>query len=110
MIAIVVDSMELKLQKCNAKTTLQLDAHNAIINADELHFTNVIYNLVDNAIKYSINEPEINISTQNINGQIVIKVADKGIGMSRDQQTKYLNNFTVYQPVTSTMLRALALV
>ncbi|MDR3696595.1 HAMP domain-containing sensor histidine kinase [Mucilaginibacter sp.] len=93
MIAVVVDSMELKLQKCSAKTTLQLDAENAVISADELHFSNVIYNLIDNAIKYSHNEPEITITTQNKNGQVVIKVADKGIGMSRDQQTKIFEQF-----------------
>jgi two-component system phosphate regulon sensor histidine kinase PhoR len=93
MIAVVVDSMSLKLQKCNATTTLQLDAENAIISADELHFSNVIYNLIDNAIKYSINDPDITISTLNKNGQVVIRVADKGIGMSRDQQTKIFEQF-----------------
>jgi two-component system phosphate regulon sensor histidine kinase PhoR len=93
MIAVVIDSMTLKLQKCNAKTTLQLDAENAIISADELHFSNVIYNLVDNAIKYSVNDPDITISTLNKNGQVVIRVADKGIGMSRDQQTKIFEQF-----------------
>ena len=93
MIAVVVDSMELKLQKYNAKITLQLDADYAVISADELHFSNVIYNLIDNAIKYSINEPEITISTQTKNGQVLIKVADKGIGMSRDQQTKIFEQF-----------------
>ena len=93
MIAVVVDSMELKLQKYNAKTTLQLDAENPIISADELHFSNVIYNLIDNAIKYSIGEPDITISTLNKNGQVVIRVADKGIGMSRDQQTKIFEQF-----------------
>ena len=93
MIALVIDSMDLKLQKCHARTTLQLDAENAVINADELHFSNVIYNLVDNAIKYSVGEPDITISTLNKNGQIVIKVADKGVGMSRDQQTKIFEQF-----------------
>src|SRR6202007_1696517 len=63
MIAKVVDSMALKLQKYNAKTPLHLDAENAVISADELHFSNVIYNLVDNAIKYSVGEPDITIST-----------------------------------------------
>ncbi len=72
---------------------LQLDAENSVINADELHFSNVIYNLVDNAIKYSVNEPDITISTLNKNGQVVIRVADKGIGMSRDQQTKIFEQF-----------------
>jgi two-component system phosphate regulon sensor histidine kinase PhoR len=93
MISVVIDSMALKLQKHNATVTLQLDAENAVISADELHFSNVIYNLIDNAIKYSINEPDITISTQNKNGQVVIKVADKGIGMSRDQQTKIFEQF-----------------
>jgi two-component system phosphate regulon sensor histidine kinase PhoR len=93
MIAVVIDSMALKLQKYNAKTTLQLDAEHPVISADELHFSNVIYNLVDNAIKYSVNEPDITISTLNRNGQVVIRVADKGIGMSRDQQTKIFEQF-----------------
>ncbi len=93
MISVVVDSMNLKLQKCNAVTTLQLDAGNAIISADELHFSNVIYNLIDNAIKYSIGPPDITISTLNKNGQVVIRVADRGVGMSRDQQTKIFEQF-----------------
>lgn len=93
MIAVVVDSMALKLQKCNATTHLQLDAENAVISADELHFSNVIYNLIDNAIKYSANDPDITISTLNKNGQVVIRVADKGVGMSRDQQTKIFEQF-----------------
>lgn len=93
MIAVVLDSMTLKLHKCNAKTTLELDAEHAVIIADELHFSNVLYNLIDNAIKYSVDHPEITISTVNRNGQVVIKVADKGIGMSRDQQTKIFEQF-----------------
>jgi two-component system phosphate regulon sensor histidine kinase PhoR len=93
MIAVVIDSMALKLHKCNAKTTLDLEAEHAVITADELHFSNVLYNLVDNAIKYSAENPDITISTFNKNGQVVIKVADKGIGMSRDQQTKIFEQF-----------------
>ncbi len=93
MIAIVVDSMELKLQKHSAQTTLQLNAVNAVIYADELHFSNVIYNLIDNAIKYSTGNPDITISTATKNDQVVIKVADKGVGMSRDQQTKIFEQF-----------------
>lgn len=93
MISLVVDSMSLKLQKRNAKMTLHLDAENAVIVGDELHFSNVIYNLIDNAIKYSADEPDITISTLNKNGQVVIRVADKGIGMSRDQQTRIFEQF-----------------
>ena len=93
MISIVIDSMALKLQKHEVELTLNLDAINAVVLADELHFSNLIYNLIDNAIKYSTGIPEITISTSNHNEQIVIKVADKGIGMSRDQQTKIFEQF-----------------
>jgi len=93
LIAIVLDSMELKLQKCDAEIKLELSAEHAVIIADELHFSNVLYNLVDNAIKYSENKPKITISSFNKSGQVVIKVADEGIGMSRDQQAKIFEQF-----------------
>jgi two-component system phosphate regulon sensor histidine kinase PhoR len=93
MITIVLDSMDLKLQKCNAVTTLYLDAEQSVIIGDELHFSNVLYNLIDNAIKYSNDAPDITISTTNRNGHVSIKVADKGIGMNRDQQAKIFEQF-----------------
>jgi two-component system phosphate regulon sensor histidine kinase PhoR len=93
MITIVLDSMDLKLQKCNAVTTLYLDARQSVIIGDELHFSNVLYNLIDNAIKYSNDAPDITISTINRNGHVNIKVADKGIGMNRDQQAKIFDQF-----------------
>jgi two-component system phosphate regulon sensor histidine kinase PhoR len=93
MISVVVDSMALKLQKCNANVVLELDADNSVISADELHFSNVLYNLIDNAIKYSEDRPQITISSSNKSGHVIIKVADKGIGMSRDQQAKIFEQF-----------------
>jgi two-component system phosphate regulon sensor histidine kinase PhoR len=93
MITLVLDSMALKLQKCDAIVELNLDAENGIIKADELHFSNVLYNLIDNAIKYSEGIPKITISSLNKNGHVIIKVADEGIGMSRDQQTKIFEQF-----------------
>ncbi|MDB5128191.1 HAMP domain-containing sensor histidine kinase [Mucilaginibacter sp.] len=93
MITIVLDSVQLKMQKCNAVTTVNLDAERAVIIADELHFSNVMFNLIDNAIKYSTDAPDIAISTLNKNGHILIRVADKGIGMNRDQQAKIFEQF-----------------
>jgi two-component system phosphate regulon sensor histidine kinase PhoR len=93
MVTTVLDSMSLKLQKYNVIANLNLDAEKAIIEADELHFSNVLYNLIDNAIKYSPDVPEITISTFNKNDEVVIRVADKGIGMNRDQQTKIFEQF-----------------
>jgi two-component system phosphate regulon sensor histidine kinase PhoR len=93
MVTTVLDSMSLKLQKYQVIANLNLDAEKPMIEADELHFSNVLYNLIDNAIKYSPDVPEITISTFNKNDEVVIRVADKGIGMNRDQQTKIFEQF-----------------
>jgi len=93
LVTTVLDSMSLKLQKYQVVANLHLDAQNPMIEADELHFSNVLYNLIDNAIKYSPHVPEITISTFNKNDEVVIRVADKGIGMSRDQQSKIFEQF-----------------
>ena len=93
MITTVLDSMLLKLQKHEAQIDLNLGEEDMLIKADELHFSNVIYNLIDNAIKYSREAPEINISTQVKGGTIIIRVADKGIGMSAEQQSKIFEQF-----------------
>jgi two-component system phosphate regulon sensor histidine kinase PhoR len=89
----VLDSMQLKMQKNNVQVDLHLDAEYPVIEADELHFSNVIYNLIDNAIKYSRENPELTITTLNKGNQLIIRVADKGIGMSRDQQAKIFEQF-----------------
>ncbi len=89
----VVDSMSLKIQKHNAEVQLDLQASSALILADELHFTNVLYNLIDNALKYSKENPEIRISTKNTANQLFISVEDNGIGMNRDQQAKIFEQF-----------------
>lgn len=89
----VVDSMELQLMKHGATVAMQLDAANPMVQGDELHLSNVLFNLVDNAIKYSKETPDITIKTKNINKHILITVADRGIGMSRDQLSKIFDQF-----------------
>jgi len=89
----VVDSMELQLLKHGANVHMHLDATDAVVVGDELHLSNVFFNLVDNAIKYSRENPDITIKTKNIGKHIQITVADKGIGMSRDQLSKIFDQF-----------------
>ena len=89
----VVDSMELQLLKHEAKVDMHLDATNAVVSGDELHLSNVLFNLLDNAIKYSKEAPAITIKTKNNGKQIQLTVADKGIGMSRDQLSKIFDQF-----------------
>ncbi len=93
LLSAIVDSMSLQLQKRNANIDLDLQARNSTIMGDELHISNIIFNLLDNANKYSPEDPQIKISTSNSGKQLIIKVADKGIGMSRDQLSKIFDQF-----------------
>jgi two-component system, OmpR family, phosphate regulon sensor histidine kinase PhoR len=61
--------------------------------ADKVHLTNIIFNLIDNAIKYSREKPEISISTFNTSEGIMIQVKDNGIGISKENQRKIFDKF-----------------
>ena len=89
----VLDSMQLQLQKANGSLNMMLDASSDIVIGDELHLSNVFFNLVDNAIKYSLSSPEITVKTHNTKDSIVISVSDKGMGMTKEQQEKIFDQF-----------------
>lgn len=93
IISAVAESMSLQLQKKNANLTLSLNALESIITGDEDHLSNVIFNLIDNASKYSKDIPQIEISTYNNGKELIVKVSDKGIGMSKDQLSKIFGQF-----------------
>lgn len=93
LIAAVVDSMSLQLQKKNARITLNLNAVHSVIYGDELHLSNVFYNLVDNANKYSSGEPDITIQTRSTNQALIIEIADKGIGMTKEHSKRIFDQF-----------------
>jgi len=77
------------------KGTIQtfLKAQKFKLLADKVHLTNIIFNLIDNAIKYSKVEPEITISTYNTAEGIMIQVKDNGIGISKENQRKIFDKF-----------------
>ena len=93
VIVAVADSMTLQLQKRAATLTLNLEATNALVLGDELHLSNIIYNLIDNANKYSADAPDIKILTRNINKSLVIEIADQGIGIDKDQTKRIFDQF-----------------
>ncbi|MFM6976313.1 MAG: sensor histidine kinase [Sphingobacteriaceae bacterium] len=93
LLAAVADSMSLQLQKSGAEITLNLAAENDKIWGDELHLSNVIFNLLDNALKYCQSQPIIELSTFNSGKNLIIRVKDNGIGMSRDQLAKIFDQF-----------------
>jgi len=73
--------------KTHFKTT------NSEILASKFHFTNVITNILDNAIKYSPDEPRIDIYTENAGNNIVLKIKDQGIGMGKNVQKRIFDKF-----------------
>jgi two-component system, OmpR family, phosphate regulon sensor histidine kinase PhoR len=85
--------MKLQLEANNAQLNLNLFNNKLIVIGDEMHLQNAICNLIDNAIKYNDNKPEININTNLVNGFCEIKVADNGIGMSNETQKKVFDKF-----------------
>jgi two-component system phosphate regulon sensor histidine kinase PhoR len=60
---------------------------------NENHLTNVIVNVLDNAIKYSEEEPKIDIYTENVRNSIILKIRDQGAGMSKAVQKKIFEKF-----------------
>ncbi len=93
LISLVVDSMSLQLQKKDASIVLELEANPDVVIGDELHLSNMIYNLIDNANKYSPVSPKITIRTRSQSKGILIEVEDEGIGMSKEQTKRIFDQF-----------------
>ncbi len=88
-----LQSLQLRLQKRSGKITVDLQALETNILADPLHVTNVVYNLLDNAEKYSPEAPEIEVATRNYKNGILISIADKGIGIKKEVQKFIFDKF-----------------
>ena len=73
--------------------TLHLKAPRHQISGDEVHISNIIFNLLDNAMKYSKDPMRIDIETGNSGSMLTIKVKDNGIGMSKDTQAHIFEKF-----------------
>lgn len=93
LIHAVVNNINLPLAQKNGKMEIHLDATNDLIIADEVHFTNIINNLLDNAIKYSKEDLLIKLSTSNFNNHIRIKIEDNGIGMNKETLHRIFEKF-----------------
>ncbi|QMU30647.1 sensor histidine kinase [Adhaeribacter radiodurans] len=85
--------LSLRLQKRSGQVTCCLNAEKATIEADSLHLTNALYNLLDNAEKYSPQTPNIQISTRNYQQGILISIADKGQGIRKEVQQFIFDTF-----------------
>ncbi len=88
-----IDHVNLILEDRGGKITSFLEATRKTVLINQVHFTNVIVNVLENAIKYSSGIPEIEIYTENIKDMILIKIKDHGIGMSKTAQKRAFEKF-----------------
>ncbi len=89
----VVKNNLVAIESKQGKVHLELKAKEAFVSVDRMHFTNVIYNLLDNAIKYNQRIPEITITTKDFNNGLRISIADNGIGIRPEEQGKVFHKF-----------------
>ena len=89
----VAQSFKLTLANRNGLLETHLDAVPPILVADELHLSNMIYNLVDNGIKYSTAAPHIVISTRREGDKLILSVQDHGIGIAKADQKHVFDKF-----------------
>ena len=83
-----IKSIQLSYNTRNGKIKTDFLAQNKIIEADKLHITNVIHNLLDNSLKYSSKSPLVTISTRDVIGGLIIRIKDNGIGIARDNHKR----------------------
>jgi len=88
-----VEYAKLKVEKTNGVVNVNFGAEKYIIQGDQAHIANIINNLLDNAIKYSLEKPEISISTKNRKKGIEITVSDKGMGMNKETRKHIFEKF-----------------
>jgi len=89
----VLNNINLQVEEKGGKIDVDLEAENDLIMADEVHFTNVINNLLDNAVKYSKDNLHIKLSTKNVGNQLKIKIEDNGIGMNKETLHRIFEKF-----------------
>jgi len=87
------DNFKIQLNNRGGKLQLDTNLDDTTIQADEMHITNVIVNLLDNALKYSGDNPEVKITSKKTSKGIKVYVKDRGIGISKDNQRRIFERF-----------------
>ncbi len=88
-----ISNTQLLIDQRKGQINTHLNAQKFILYADKVHLTNIVFNLIDNAIKYSREVPQIGISTYNTPEGIMIEIKDNGIGISKENQRKIFDKF-----------------
>jgi len=89
----IVKSEEIKITQLGGHISMNLQSKDSTIEADKLHLTNIIHNLLDNAIKYCKTVPEISIETRDLENKIELRIADQGIGIKKEFMPQIFQKF-----------------
>ncbi len=89
----VLQTFEIQVKQKNGILRMDLSSENCMLKGDEVHITNVFYNLLDNALKYSDTDPLINISTEVKKSFIQVSFEDNGIGIRKEDQRRIFEQF-----------------
>lgn len=93
MITTALNNITLQVEEKGGSLEVQLNADKDMVLADEVHFTNLINNLLDNAVKYSKESLHIKLTTTNSGGNLRIKIEDNGIGMNKETVSRIFEKF-----------------
>jgi two-component system phosphate regulon sensor histidine kinase PhoR len=88
-----IENFRLQLENIRGTVNKNFEAKSSHALVDEIHFLNAVSNLIDNAIKYAKDKPEITISTRNSKKGIIITIEDKGIGISKEDLKRIYDKF-----------------
>ena len=89
----VLKSFYIQVENQQGTIEKQLEATHHEAEVDEVHFTNIMFNLLDNAVKYSGERPYIKVETRDVKEGIMIAVEDNGIGIRKKDQKKIFDQF-----------------
>jgi two-component system, OmpR family, phosphate regulon sensor histidine kinase PhoR len=93
LISNVVTNFAIQVKNQNGEIVQQLNATNPLVKVDEVHFTNIIFNLLDNAVKYSNGITHITVGTRSTSNHFHIYIEDKGVGISKENHKRIFEQF-----------------
>ncbi len=90
----ILQSFRIQVEKQGGTLTCMLNASSSIVKADKLHLTNILHNIVDNAIKYCVDVPHVSIRTVNAaNGKLLLTIEDAGVGIPKEHLSRIFEKF-----------------
>jgi signal transduction histidine kinase len=101
LVSEILSSLKLQFEKQGARVSFEQTESRCVVNGDRLHLTSLVYNLLDNALKYSLGQPEINVRLHPEANNIRLEISDRGIGIAPEHRDRIFEKF--YRVPTGTV-------